>query len=676
MRRFILIDHSIKGFGGHHYEYAVHVLNAAHEAGFKTVLAVNRDFKSGNTRGSAPWEIVPAYEHGFWRAAAAPPAAAGPGWRAKLFDLKTRIRYGPVGRFLWTLPEFRYHYTPATIFHEYRGKPQFFPMLAGLVLIKYPYSVIQSLHFLLRVIIAPLREYLIRIGLAMLHLLVMILYPLRLFKHLWLFKSLFFSRCVEAHHEFGRDTDSLFQKIGLQQDDIVFVPTLSEKDMLGLQEFLNNNSQAHRASWHLLFRRNLFDGPGPREVLALGHRPQTLSAFRQFNENLNGNAIRLYTDTDRLSEEYNCLGSVRFHTLPIPINPAFVERSHSIEHSLPLRIVYAGDARSEKGYHQLPDLVRDLGSTGHVDDVAFNIQSNMAQARVEDATAERLALHELESIGSDRVRLLRVPLDSNEYLALVSSADILLILYDARNYYSRSSGILVEAFAAGIPVIVPADSWMGQQLASATYAYLSRAESKASVIDRHIAACWSAIPVPQKPPLKPKTSNIRAKRRDKRVAGNNALLISTPAGHATHLLLKFEKPSQTGLEVLVRASQSVGDRRLCESSRLLHALSDHAHCFALFELHSRVDTVALEFFLTHGNASCALSHLEAVFLRQGSEPLHTDAVGRAYLPSDSIAHHVSELIDHYDHYRRTACEYAVAWNHRHSATRLIGELMA
>ena len=42
MSKFVLIDHSLKQIGGHHYEYAIHILTAAHEAGYEPVLAVYR----------------------------------------------------------------------------------------------------------------------------------------------------------------------------------------------------------------------------------------------------------------------------------------------------------------------------------------------------------------------------------------------------------------------------------------------------------------------------------------------------------------------------------------------------------------------------------------------------------------------------------------------------------
>ena len=41
MPKLYLIDHSLKGVGGHHFEYAVQVLEAAERAGYEPILAVS-----------------------------------------------------------------------------------------------------------------------------------------------------------------------------------------------------------------------------------------------------------------------------------------------------------------------------------------------------------------------------------------------------------------------------------------------------------------------------------------------------------------------------------------------------------------------------------------------------------------------------------------------------------
>jgi hypothetical protein len=61
MSKFILIDHSLDGIGGHYFEYALHVLKAAERAGFEVVLATNRRFQ-GSDKLSRYWTIRPVYE--------------------------------------------------------------------------------------------------------------------------------------------------------------------------------------------------------------------------------------------------------------------------------------------------------------------------------------------------------------------------------------------------------------------------------------------------------------------------------------------------------------------------------------------------------------------------------------------------------------------------------------
>ena len=63
MRQFVLIDQSIRGLTGHHYEYAVHVLGAAEKAGYQPILAANRKFTGQDAKG---WPIFREYQFGFW----------------------------------------------------------------------------------------------------------------------------------------------------------------------------------------------------------------------------------------------------------------------------------------------------------------------------------------------------------------------------------------------------------------------------------------------------------------------------------------------------------------------------------------------------------------------------------------------------------------------------------
>lgn len=64
---------------------------------------------------------------------------------------------------------------------------------------------------------------------------------------------------------------------------------------------------------------------------------------------------------------------------------------------------------------------------------------------------------------------IRAPLPVDEYVSLIQSTDIGLFLYDSERYYTRCSGVLVEMLAAGVPVIVPAGCWLSEQIAEQVY---------------------------------------------------------------------------------------------------------------------------------------------------------------------------------------------------------------
>ncbi len=63
MPRFVLIDHSLIDYSGHHYEYAQSALAAAAAAGFQAILAANRRFSA---KAELPWPVYPAYKYGVW----------------------------------------------------------------------------------------------------------------------------------------------------------------------------------------------------------------------------------------------------------------------------------------------------------------------------------------------------------------------------------------------------------------------------------------------------------------------------------------------------------------------------------------------------------------------------------------------------------------------------------
>jgi hypothetical protein len=62
MPKFVLVDHSLKNLGGHHYPYAYSVLQAAQRCGWQPVLAVNREFSERQALPQA-WRVHALFAH-------------------------------------------------------------------------------------------------------------------------------------------------------------------------------------------------------------------------------------------------------------------------------------------------------------------------------------------------------------------------------------------------------------------------------------------------------------------------------------------------------------------------------------------------------------------------------------------------------------------------------------
>ena len=439
MPKFVVIDHSIADLGGHHYGYAAHVLDAAERAGYQPVLATNRRFAQplgrgaglGETRGDqAPWPIHRVYEFDFW-------AESEAGWLRQ-------VRRSIANRVLRTCAVFKSRrlYGAGNVAHNpaRRERDEASPEP------RFPEPQFPEPQFnepQLNDKIAPLLADVCRRTLGQPH-------PLP-------------PQTVKA--AFARDTKRLFEKVALGADDVVFIPTISHRDMLGLAEFFGAANQDADATWHLLFRWSLPQGSVQGDAAASSERTEIRAAFESFQREAGSRGIYFYTDSEELTEQYNQLGTFRFRTLPIPHTHTSRER---IDGQGPRRITYLGDARREKGYHLLPAIVWEL-KTDYLETgkARFVVQSNPNPREGEAETASARA--ELGRFPSSLVTLYDEPLSTEGYQDLLRNSDITLLPYDRNDYSARSSGILAESLAAGIPVIVPAGTWLSRQLPASEY---------------------------------------------------------------------------------------------------------------------------------------------------------------------------------------------------------------
>ncbi|HEV7225875.1 MAG TPA: hypothetical protein VGN42_24425 [Pirellulales bacterium] len=374
--RFILIDHSLCDFSGHHYEYARAVLDAATADGRPAVLVTNRKFAS---EVASDWPIHRSYKYGIWFHQGAP------AWQIALWRAWKAVRRGAECRF------------------SLREKASFRGAKSDIGLGEDSEMRLRKLGFARANFEAGRRR------------------------------------------QFIRDTQRVLRQLAVTSDDLVFLPTLSCGDFAALRRLAQSGGRASCPHWHVLFRH-------PLCRLSLRER----ACFRGAKDDLG--ACRFWTDSEELTAEYRRATGCAFGTLPIP---HAASSGNPARKPPPLRILYLGDARLEKGFHHLPGIVRSLtDGDSERRQFEFYIQAHSTSAR--EAPEIKSARAELARLADRGVALFNSALTPAQYRELLASGHLVVLPYDARAYAARSSGLFAEALAAGIPTVVPAETWMAQ----------------------------------------------------------------------------------------------------------------------------------------------------------------------------------------------------------------------
>jgi len=659
MSRFILIDQSIVGKGGHYYEYALRVLTSAEQAGYTPTLVTNRRFE-----GSAeiPWPVQRIYRYAFFVGLSKPASAR---LLERFRDKWERLRFGIAAGMLFSTPgqlwlRRRQLLQDKTYWHR---SGWILPLLA-LVLFKSVGFAIAALTALCGLL--PGKSYLARIGGELRRLAATALRPLG-----YLFQPPQSLARMLAHRlqlqAFGADTQKLFRKIGVEPGDLVFIPTINDAEMLGLLEYFRRNREAsRRPTWHLLFRRNIYQGRDPDYAAQDEGLRALRNTFRYLADNLDGQKVCFYTDTEELTAQYQRLGVFEFQTLPIPVSPEYLAQNRPPRDDAKVTVAYVGDARTEKGYQYLPRLVHDMRARGDQPQrVRFCFQSNFNTPCGEPKPA--VARAQLQQLPPDLVDLRVEPLSSRDYREVVLDSDVLLIPYDPFNYYARSSGVFVEAMTAGVPVVVPGGTWMALQLEAVIADYRRKLRSTAEVLNpkQDARLRWTSC-----------GGDRWSVNGQGSLVVNHRMATSTvldvPRG-STHVMVSFRQVARSPgrflcgtLEQSDRMGHAVRRESLiasaCEwQNSMLFATNPQAHRARLY-LEAAYSAVPLE-----------LGEVQIEFLQTANNcPL--SSVGMVYADPDNLTLCVREIVEHLEHYRQSAARFARTWSRFHNPRVLVGRL--
>ena len=267
--------------------------------------------------------------------------------------------------------------------------------------------------------------------------------------------------------DFGAMVLGGLSQVGAKNGDRALIHTLSVGELESLIEALLTVDLDGVPHFHILLRQD------PRVLtMAHGGRHGIAACLRRFHAcRLWPRYATFFTDTEELSVLYNVLSPIQFTKAPIPVRQDLFhdeprDRPATLvgeNRSGPVKIAYLGNAREEKGYHHLPDMVAALWADYLAPGKArFTIQSHFNVPGGEPHMAS--AQMRLTNYPDQAVALMTSTMSEGDYYAVLESIDAMVLPYDPKAYAARSSHIFAQALAAGKPVIVPAATWMASQI--------------------------------------------------------------------------------------------------------------------------------------------------------------------------------------------------------------------
>lgn len=165
--------------------------------------------------------------------------------------------------------------------------------------------------------------------------------------------------------------------------------------------------------------------------------------------------FHILSPTDKLLKVFKEHGFINYAVVPCPTYLPNINNEQVPGHFK--KVLYAGAARKDKGFPLVVNLLQHLRSR-QVNTV-FEMQiSPPSSQRYDNAT--QIALSQLQALPRNNLILHRDTLDQRRYLRLFRDS-ICLLLYDQKEYQDKFSGIALDAFYAGCPIITAKHTWMG-----------------------------------------------------------------------------------------------------------------------------------------------------------------------------------------------------------------------
>lgn len=243
--------------------------------------------------------------------------------------------------------------------------------------------------------------------------------------------------------------EAMDQEFGLRDADVVLLNTLRQWSLPGIVEWLEARPRSACPKIAIVLHyssqrtRHEADATTAEYERALG---RIATSNRR-------SCIMLFADSEELAAEFAALSSLACRVVPIP-HVGDIKRI--TRQGSEIRVVAAGPARANKGFDLLPSVLTALQQS--------NREGRLVVQGFSFHHGPRLA-RTITALRRGNATLLPDELSDKEFRNLLATADLIVLPYRTEYYHSQTSGVFAEALGAGIPVVVPADTWMARQVA-------------------------------------------------------------------------------------------------------------------------------------------------------------------------------------------------------------------
>ena len=255
---------------------------------------------------------------------------------------------------------------------------------------------------------------------------------------------------------------------------LILFPTFSFNDIIGITRFAEKLPRASNTQiamvQHFTSRPNLEKDHFPHRLYK--------HALDYLSQSLAKNRIHLFTDSQDLNDEYKFYTNKPFKILPIP-HTFHTDLKPQIESKQEKLVVgYLGDARTNKGFHLIPEAIKLVNISLGDHSLHWKIQANIRNHQ-EWQTVQAVNLLKTNPC----IQLHHTAMDTNAYHKMMAEIDIFMLPYTLENYHSQTSGVFSEIRGLGKVSVVTRGTWMAREITRSGGGILCMPEDSKSLAD-------------------------------------------------------------------------------------------------------------------------------------------------------------------------------------------------